>query len=69
MSYLVLKILGGGLYSLLIVFSYTMAHLLIGYWVTATRSYDIMWTMPHCVLTLRLIGLAFNLYDGQEDWV
>lgn len=43
-----------------------MTHLLVGYWVTATTTYDIMWTMPHCVLTLRLIGLAFNVYDGQE---
>lgn len=23
--------------------------------------------MPHCVLTLRLIGLAFNIADGQRD--
>lgn len=23
--------------------------------------------MPHCVLTLRLIGLAFNYSDGHQD--
>lgn len=22
--------------------------------------------MPHCVLTLRLIGLAFDVYDGHK---
>ncbi|KAK6638461.1 hypothetical protein RUM43_006728 [Polyplax serrata] len=65
-TYGVLKVLGGNLTSLLIVFTYTMLHLLIGYWATATATYDIKWTMPQCVLTLRLIGLAFNVYDGQQ---
>lgn len=27
-----------------------------GYYYTATDNYDIKWTMPHCVLTLKLIG-------------
>lgn len=27
-----------------------------GYYNTATGTYDIKWTMPHCVLTLKLIG-------------
>lgn len=27
-----------------------------GYYFTATEHYDIKWTMPHCVLTLKLIG-------------
>lgn len=27
---------------------------------------DIKWTMPHCVLVLRLIGLSFNVADGQR---
>lgn len=37
-----------------------------GYYTTSTQDYDIKWTMPQCVLTLRLIGLAFNLWDGQK---
>ncbi len=38
-------------------------YLLMGYYYTATEEYDIKWTMPHCVLTLKLIGMipAFNL--------
>lgn len=31
-------------------------YLLAGYYYTATDEYDIKWTMPHCVLTLKLIG-------------
>lgn len=67
--YLVMRVLGGGTLSLAIVFTYTMAHLLYGYGSTATSDYDIKWTMPQCVLTLRLIGLAFNLSDGQVERV
>lgn len=32
-------------------------------------SYTIKWTTPHCVLTLRLIGLAFDVYDGRKKQV
>lgn len=32
--------------------------------MTATENYDITWTMPHCVLTLRLIGLSFDIADA-----
>lgn len=35
------------------------AYLMAGYYFTATDSYDIKWTMPHCVLTLKLIGKHF----------
>lgn len=48
-------------------FLFHMTYLLIGYYKTATETYDITWTMPHCVLTLRLIGLAFNIADGQRN--
>ena len=26
--------------------------------------YDLSWTMPQCVLCLRLIGVAIDVYDG-----
>ncbi|XP_031630809.1 lysophospholipid acyltransferase 5 [Contarinia nasturtii] len=48
-------------------FLFNMTYLMIGYYKTATETYDITWTMPHCVLTLRLIGLAFNIADGQRN--
>lgn len=47
-------------------FLFHMGYLLSGYYFTATETYDITWTMPHCVLTLRLIGLAFDVADGQK---
>uniref|UniRef100_A0A663F1T5 Lysophospholipid acyltransferase 5 n=1 Tax=Aquila chrysaetos chrysaetos TaxID=223781 RepID=A0A663F1T5_AQUCH len=42
-------------------------YLMAGYYFTATEHYDIKWTMPHCVLTLKLIGLAIDYYDGGKD--
>lgn len=47
-------------------FVFHMVYLLSGYYFTQTETYDITWTMPHCVLTLRLIGLAFDVADGQK---
>ena len=40
-----------------------------GYYMTGTETYDIKWSMPQCVLTLRLIGLAFDLFDGGKPEV
>jgi lysophospholipid acyltransferase 5 len=34
--------------------------------MTGTETYDIKWSMPQCVLTLRLIGLAVDLFDGKK---
>ncbi|XP_053689998.1 lysophospholipid acyltransferase 5 [Sabethes cyaneus] len=47
-------------------FCYHMGYLLIGYYFTTSDTYDIKWTMPHCVLVLRLIGLAFDISDSRE---
>uniref|UniRef100_A0A182IL59 Lysophospholipid acyltransferase 5 n=1 Tax=Anopheles atroparvus TaxID=41427 RepID=A0A182IL59_ANOAO len=47
-------------------FTYHMGYLLIGYYYTTSDTYDIKWTMPHCVLALRLIGLAFDLSDSRR---
>lgn len=63
--YLVLKTIGGTLHSVIITLLFTMTYLLIGYCKTETESYDIIWTMPHCILVLRLSGLAFDIYDGS----
>ena len=43
-------------------------YLVIGYYfeVVSGKEYNISWTMPHCVLTLRLTAVAFDLYDGQK---
>lgn len=45
---------------------FTMTYLLAGYFATQTSSYGFHWTIPHCVLTLRLIAISFNLLDGHR---
>lgn len=64
-SYVMISILNG---SVLIgaTFIFHMGYLLAGYLLTSTDTYDIKWTMPHCVLVLRLIGLSFDVSDGQR---
>ncbi|XP_018017119.1 lysophospholipid acyltransferase 5 isoform X1 [Hyalella azteca] len=58
---------GGSQMSVIFANIFQMGYLLVGYYMTATTSYDIKWTMPHCVLTLRLIALTWDLYDGIKD--
>jgi lysophospholipid acyltransferase 5 len=43
-----------------------LGHLLIGYWFAESAKYDIAWTTPFSVLTLRFIGLVMDVYDGQK---
>jgi lysophospholipid acyltransferase 5 len=45
-------------------FVFNFGYLLVGYWYTASENYDICWTMPHCVLSLRLIGKLNNFFDS-----
>lgn len=47
-------------------FAFHMAYLLTGYLLNSGDDYSICWTMPHCVLTLRLIALAFDVSDGRR---
>lgn len=47
-------------------FVFHMAYLLTGYYFTESNEYDILWTTPHCVLTLRMIGFAFDIADGRK---
>ncbi|TDG44010.1 hypothetical protein AWZ03_009559 [Drosophila navojoa] len=47
-------------------FVFHMGYLLLGYYFTASNEYDILWTMPHCILTLRMIGFGFDVADGLK---
>lgn len=47
-------------------FAFHLGYLLIGYYYTTSDTYDIKWTMPHSALVLRMIGLAFDVADGQR---
>lgn len=60
-------ILGPGKYNATVTFIFNMTYLLMGYTNTESEEYDITWTMPHCVLTLKLIALSFDLWDGQKN--
>ncbi|XP_049885939.1 lysophospholipid acyltransferase 5 [Pectinophora gossypiella] len=60
------KVLGPGKENAIVTFAFNMGYLLIGYALTESEEYDITWTMPHCVLTLKLIALAFDLWDGAK---
>jgi len=43
-----------------------LGHLLVGYWFAESSQYDITWTTPFCIMTLRFIGLVMDVYDGQQ---
>ncbi|XP_047543814.1 lysophospholipid acyltransferase 5 [Vanessa atalanta] len=64
--YLSTKLLGPGKHNAIITFIFNMTYLLVGYVLTESEDYDITWTMPHCVLTLKLIALSFDLWDGKK---
>ncbi|ALC45161.1 nes [Drosophila busckii] len=48
-------------------FVFHMGYLLLGYYYTASNEYDILWTMPHCILTLRMIGFGFDVSDELKS--
>ncbi|XP_030605883.1 lysophospholipid acyltransferase 5 [Archocentrus centrarchus] len=66
-QFLMLRLMGRTVTTVLSSFTFQMLYLLAGYYYTATEEYDIKWTMPHCVLTLKLIGLSFDYYDGGKE--
>uniref|UniRef100_A0A493T1F6 Lysophospholipid acyltransferase 5 n=1 Tax=Anas platyrhynchos platyrhynchos TaxID=8840 RepID=A0A493T1F6_ANAPP len=66
-QFLILRLMGRTITAVFTTFLFQMTYLMAGYYFTATEHYDIKWTMPHCVLTLKLIGLAIDYYDGGKD--
>lgn len=65
-TYIILALLGGSMLSVILVLTFNVGYLLTGYWFTETDSYLIGWTMPGCILCLRLIGLGWDCYDGAK---
>jgi len=61
-----MKTLGHSRLGLYFSFLFQFGYLLGGYYFTETEGYDICWTMPGCVMCLRLIGLAFDRFDGAK---
>ena len=44
----------------------SQAYLIWGYCKTQSEEYAFEWTIPQCVVTLRLIAIAFDVYDGSQ---
>jgi len=66
-TYIILLVMGGSAYSVVLSLVINMSYLMAGYWYMAGETYDISWTMPQCVLCLRLIGLTWDVYDGARQ--
>jgi len=66
LTYLTHLCLGGSMAAVSVSFLLNMTYLMAGYWYEAGAEYDISWTMPQCVLCLRLIGLSWDIYDGER---
>ncbi|XP_050413447.1 lysophospholipid acyltransferase 5 [Patella vulgata] len=64
--YILLLISPGTKLSVGLAFFINTMYLTLGYISHSTDSYDFKWTMPHCVLTLRLTGVVFDVYDGKK---
>ena len=53
--------------SVIASFLYNFLYLLIGYWFTEMDGYLICWTMPGCVLCLRLIGKYIEIFFASTN--
>jgi len=62
-----LKFLGDSRHCLPLSFAFQVGYLLWGYKQTESEDYDICWTMTGCIMCLRLIGLAYDRYDGNKS--
>lgn len=60
-----MRLLDGNVVSVLVNFAFCSGYLLWGYYVTLSEEYAFEWTIPQCVLTLRLIAVSFDVYDGH----
>ncbi|CAG2163269.1 unnamed protein product [Oppiella nova] len=66
--YTVLTLIGPKRSAVALNLTFCMTYLLWGYYVTQIGSeYSFTWTIPQCVLTLRLIALTFDVYDGHRN--
>ncbi|XP_033764011.1 lysophospholipid acyltransferase 5-like [Pecten maximus] len=63
--YIILQTCAGTRLSLWLAIIFNNVYLVLGYYILDNYE-DICWTTPHCVLTLKLTGLAFDLYDSQK---
>jgi lysophospholipid acyltransferase 5 len=67
--YVILTLVGANIVSVSLTWLFTMGHMVGGYiyMFQSHQVHPIAWTIPHSVLVLKLIGLAYDAYDGQKD--
>uniref|UniRef100_A0A914XMN2 Lysophospholipid acyltransferase 5 n=1 Tax=Plectus sambesii TaxID=2011161 RepID=A0A914XMN2_9BILA len=66
LAYVICNFLPGTTLSVVLAHICFLGHLLIGYWFAESHEYDITWTTPFCIMTLRHIGLVMDVYDGKK---
>ncbi|KAK6731048.1 hypothetical protein RB195_007485 [Necator americanus] len=65
-AYIITNFLRGKVESIVAAHTAFLGYLLVAYWFEESDGYDINWTTPFCVLTLRFIGLVMDVYDGAH---
>ncbi|KHJ82975.1 hypothetical protein OESDEN_17330, partial [Oesophagostomum dentatum] len=66
MAYGIIRFIGGTRESVVAAHVCFLGYLLVGYWFAESEAYDITWTTPFCIMTLRFIGLVMEVYDGAH---
>ncbi|KJH41438.1 MBOAT family protein [Dictyocaulus viviparus] len=66
MAYVIINVVGGKDESVIAAHVVLLGYLLVGYWTAESEAYDITWTTPYCIMTLRFTGLIMDIYDGAH---
>lgn len=70
LQWILLKSYGGSRNSVLVTFIFQLGYYLIGIMMQEMDEYGhypLNWLTPQCVLLLRMIGLAFDMFDGHKE--
>jgi lysophospholipid acyltransferase 5 len=65
-AYLIINFISGTTLSVAAAHFFFLGHLLIGIWFVESSTYDISWTTPFCIMTLRMTALVMDVYDGHQ---
>ncbi|XP_048734401.2 lysophospholipid acyltransferase 5-like [Ostrea edulis] len=65
--YVLLRVAGGSKISVAFAFLFNSGYLFYSYLQISKEGYAITWSTPQCVLTLRLIALVMDYYDGKKS--
>lgn len=63
-TYLIIKLLKNPKHIAIACWIFNFGYLLISYYMYSSDDYDINWLTPQSVLSLRLIGIGMDYYDG-----